>query len=452
MLGILWTLGSFLLAFSILVAVHEYGHFWVARRCGIKVETFSIGFGKTLFEWKDRLGTTYIIAAIPLGGYVKMLDERVEAVDEADKPYAFNRKSVWKRSAVVAAGPLANFVFAVFIYWILAIIGTTVMKPVVTGTKAVSLSSHIDIDTPHVITQVAEKRVQSYQDVNFALIGHLGQPQLTLTLAPLQDPDQTRQVTINTANWRLPEHQRGLVLESLGIEPYQAHIDMHLAQVAKGSAADQAGLKVGDQVLAVNEQNVDRWTDLVQRIERAPMQPLNLLILRGNERLTVLVTPERVLRDGIAIGRLGIAPTLLPIPESMRTTIRYGVWDSFRVALEKTQAFIAMTVTTIGNLFTGHVSVTQLGGPIAIAQGAGQSASAGWYTFLYFLFFFSVNLGVINLLPLPILDGGHLLYNVLEIIRGKPLSEHIQAIGYRLSGIMLIGLMLLTLFNDLARI
>ncbi|MGL5047013.1 MAG: sigma E protease regulator RseP [Shewanella sp.] len=456
MLDFFWNLGSFIVALGLLITAHEYGHFYVARRCGVKVERFSIGFGKAIWRRVGQDGTEYVLAMIPLGGYVKMLDERVEDVADELKDQAFNRKSVWQRIAIVAAGPIANFIFAIVALYFMYLIGVPSLKPVITSTTPGTAAAQIQITEPMQITAISGQAVRNWEEVNLALVGHIGDDSLSVSLTPLNGlqglDSSARSYTLDTRNWRFdPEKESPITALGLGI--YRPEIIPTIAAISPDSAAANSALKVGDTLVAINGKNYTDWQALVDIIQHSANVPVSLTVRRNGEPFDVVVTPlSNKSATGQEVGMLGVSPTQAQWPDNMRLQLEYGPIDSFGIAADKTWQLVAVSFKMIGKLFTGDVSVKNLSGPISIAQGAGNSANYGLVYFLGFLALISVNLGIINLLPLPVLDGGHLLYYFIEVITGKPVPEKVQEIGFRFGAAMLLMLMGIALFNDFARL
>ncbi|MCL1044226.1 sigma E protease regulator RseP [Shewanella electrodiphila] len=461
MFDFFWNLGSFIVALGILITAHEYGHFWVARRCGIKVERFSIGFGKTLWRKVGKDGTEYVIAMLPLGGYVKMLDERVEDVPDELKDQAFNRKTVWQRIAVVSAGPIANFLFAIVALYIMYMIGVSSLKPVIDTTRANTPAAQIQLQEPMQIVSVSGQKVRNWEEVNLALVSHIGGTELDISLMPLslsaqntsaQEQAQVTTYQLDIRNWQFdPDKESPITAMGLGI--YRPGIEPIIALVTKGSAAEMAGLALGDEILEINRQPYQDWNGFVDVIQTSADKDVELTVLRENKQKTIIVTPQaQTNANGETIGVVGVSPTQIDWPESMRFQLEYGIVDSFTAAADKTWQLVVVSFKMIGKLFTGDVSVKNLSGPISIAQGAGTSADYGLVYFLGFIALISVNLGIINLMPLPVLDGGHLLYYFIEVITGKPVPEKVQDIGFRFGAAMLLLLMSVALFNDFSRL
>ncbi|MXR68278.1 sigma E protease regulator RseP [Shewanella sp. JBTF-M18] len=453
MLDFLWNLGSFIIALGILITAHEYGHFWVARRCGVKVERFSIGFGKAIWRKIGADGTEYVVAMIPLGGYVKMLDERVDTVADELKPQAFNRKSVWQRIAIVGAGPMANFVFAIFALYIMYLIGVPSIKPVIESTQAGSPAAVIQVNKPMQVIAVGDRSVRNWEEVTYALVGHIGDDAIDVTVAPLSGVmGEERSYKLDIRKWKFnPETESPIT--SLGLDVFRPAITPKLGFVDEDGAAYAAGLRLGDTLVAVDNQAYDDWEQFVAKVKASADKPLSVTIRRDGEQLKLTVTPKaRTIDGGKVEGVIGVAPTQAPWPDEMQLQLEYGVGESLWVAADKTWQLVTVSIKMIGKLFTGDVSVKNLSGPISIAQGAGNSANYGLVYFLGFLALISVNLGIINLLPLPVLDGGHLLYYFIEVITGRPVPEKVQEIGFRFGAALLLILMSIALFNDFSRL
>ncbi|BDM65316.1 zinc metalloprotease [Shewanella sp. NFH-SH190041] len=456
MYDFLWNLGSFIVALGLLITAHEYGHFWVARRCGVKVERFSIGFGKAIWRRIGKDGTEYVIALIPLGGYVKMLDERVEPVPAELQSQAFNRKSVWQRIAIVAAGPMANFLFAIFALYAMYLIGVPAVKPVIDSVMPGSPAAVIQLDgSPQQVVAVDGQPVRNWEEVNLALVSHIGDDSITMSLAPVggvQDAGSSHTYRLDTRQWQFdPEKESPIT--SLGLGMYRPGIKPEIAAVSRGSAAAQAGFQVGDVLQQINGEPYPGWQKTSELIRQSPNQLMRFTLLRAGEPMTLDVKPHATQgANGQEIGLLGITPVVEKWPQNMRLQLQYGIVDAFDAAAEKTWQLAVVTFKMIGKLLTGTVSVSNLSGPISIAQGAGHSAEFGLVYFLGFLALISVNLGIANLLPLPVLDGGHLMYYLAELVTGKPVPEKVQEIGFRFGAAMLLILMSIALFNDFARL
>ncbi|TLU67610.1 sigma E protease regulator RseP [Thalassotalea litorea] len=452
MFEFLWNFASFIVALGLLITVHEYGHFWVARRCNVKVERFSIGFGKTLFKTYDKHGTEFVIALIPLGGYVKMLDERVDDVAEEDLPYAFNRKSVLQRIAIVSAGPLANFIFAVFAFYCLMLIGQTHTKPIVANIVPDSIASQSALTSKQEIVAINDEKTQTWQQVQMALVGLIGDDSVSISARDVGS-SLVRKYTLDTSAWEF-EPSKVSAMTSLGIEPYRPKVLTQIAAISANSPAEEAGLKVSDHIEMIDGVEVkDNWQALVSQVEQHPGENIQLSVLRNGQIQQINLTPgTKDSDDGRKVGFIGVSPTAEAWPEQYLINVQYGPLEAIGKAFDETWRLISLSFKTIGKLITGDVSVSNLSGPIGIAQGAGDSASYGIVYFLGFLALISVNLGIINLLPLPVLDGGHLLYYVIELFSGKPVPEKVQEIGFKFGALVLLMLMSISLFNDFSRL
>lgn len=450
MLSVLWSLAAFIVALGVLITVHEFGHFWVARRCGVYVERFSIGFGKALWRRTDRQGTEFVIALIPLGGYVKMLDERVEAVTPEMRHRAFNNKTVAQRAAVIAAGPVANFIFAVFAYWVVFIVGVPSVRPVVSDVLPGSIAAQAQISPGTELKAVDGIETPDWDAVRLALIGKIGDSQAILTVAS-SGSQGVMQKTLDLRHWKFEPDKQDPV-QSLGFQPVGPKIDPVLAEIQKDSAAQQAGLQAGDRIVKVNGQLLNNWMMFVELVRDNPGHPLEISIERQGEPLTLTLTPGVKQVGAKAEGFAGVIPQVIPLPDEYRTVRQYGPFSAIGHATEKTWQLMKLTVSMLGKLITGDVKLNNLSGPISIAQGAGMSAEFGLVYYLMFLALISVNLGIINLFPLPVLDGGHLLFLAIERLKGAPVSERVQDFSYRIGSILLVLLMGLALFNDFSRL
>jgi len=451
MFEFIWNLASFVIALGILVTVHEYGHFWVARKNGVKVERFSVGFGKALWRKTADDGTEYVIAMIPLGGYVKMLDERVDNVSEEDKGKTFNSKSVYQRIAIIAAGPFANFAFAIFAFYLMFLIGVPSIKPVIGDIHVGSIAESAQMPSNVEIIEIAGKETRDWQDVNLALVGEIGSD--SIVIKTKSDNNQyVSSYKLITNNWQFSPEKTS-ALTSLGIMPYRPNVYNELARIGKGSPADKSGLQVGDKLIAINDELLAKgWLDFSKKIKLYPDETVNITIERAGSEQVIMVTPEAIKQNGNVVGFLGVSPKADSWPEKHRIEISHGLFSAIGESVKRTWNLITLSFNMIGKLITGDVSVKNLSGPIAIAQGAGDSAGYGFVYFLGFLALISINLGIINLLPLPVLDGGHLLYYLIELLTGKPVPENVQEAGFKFGALALLALMGIALFNDFSRV
>lgn len=444
LLTIVW----FIVALSILITGHELGHFWMARLCGVKVLRFSIGFGKRLWGWTDKKGTEFIIAAVPLGGYVKMLDERAEAVPAELRSQAFNNKTIGRRAAIVSAGPIANFVLALLFYWLINMLGQSVVRPVVGSVIPDSIVAQAGIRADEELKTIEGIPTKSWYDVGLILIDHEGNPRVNVEVAPLDSEIKQNRV-LDLSDWRLSGDESPI--RSLGIIPFNGGFELNITLVTPDSAAFRAGLQAGDQIVSVNGKDLDSPMGFVGQIQQSPELPLQLEIKRGGEILTTVLTPDRRLKDdGEVQGNAGFALEVkpLPLPDKYIATIQYGPIEAMYQAGKQTWQITALVVKEVGRLVSGNRELSSLAGPVTIAKGAGKSAEGGLVSYLGFLAIISLNLGIINLFPLPVLDGGHLLFLAVEKITGRPISERVQDYCYRIGIIILIMLMGLAFFND----
>jgi regulator of sigma E protease len=449
MLSILWSFVAFIVALGVLITVHEFGHFWVARRCGVKVERFSIGFGKALWRRSDRQGTEYVIALIPLGGYVKMLDERVESVPAELRHQAFNNKTVLQRASIIAAGPIANFIFAVFAYWVVFIHGVPGVRPVVGEILNGSVAAEAQITSGMELKAVDGIETPDWDAVRMALIGKIGDSKATLTVSQFGE-DATQLKQLDLRDWQFePDKQDPVV--ALGIRPRGPQIETTLAEVQSNSPASAAGLQAGDRIVKVDGQPLTQWQVFAAQVRDNPRKNMALDIERNGEPVALTLTPEAK-PGNEAEGFAGVIPRVIPLPDEYKTVRQYGPFAAIGEASVKTWQLMKLTVSMLGKLITGDVKLNNLSGPISIAQGAGLSAEYGVIYYLMFLALISVNLGIINLFPLPVLDGGHLLFLAIEKIKGRPVSERVQDFSYRIGSILLVLLMGLALFNDFSRL
>ncbi|AOY88212.1 RIP metalloprotease RseP [Marinobacter salinus] len=438
------------LTLGILVTLHEYGHFWVARRCGVKVLRFSVGFGKPLFSWYDRRGTEFAVAAIPLGGYVKMLDEREGPVPEELKDQAFTSKPPLQRIAIAAAGPIANFIFAVFAYWVLSVVGVTSVAPIVGEVSPDTVAERMGLREGMEIHAVDGHRVTSWRDVNMRLLERAGeQGEIAIDVS---GNSARGIITGELDGWRLSDDTPN-PLSEFGITPWRPEVPAILGQISDAGRAQQAGLETGDQILAVDGEPVEGWFDLVDHIQSAPEQTLDIAVKRDGVERSVKVTPAaKALEDGTVIGFVGAGVQSVEWPDDVLRDISYGPLAAIPNALSETWSDTRLTLVAIKKMATGLLSPTNLSGPITIARVAEASVSSGFEDFVRFLAYLSISLGVLNLLPVPVLDGGHIVYYAIEAIRGKPLSDEAQALGLRIGMALILTLMVFALYNDLMRL
>lgn len=442
---------AFIVAIGVLVTFHELGHFSVARLLGVKVLRFSVGFGKILWRFKDRQQTEYAIAALPLGGYVKMLDEREGVVSEAEKKFAFNTKPLWARFMIVLAGPVFNFIFAIVAYWLMYMIGITGLAPIIGELKPHSIAVDAGLLPNDEIIKVDGISTPSWQRVTNQLIARLGDKE-TLSIEVLRNGEQHVNLSLKLATWQLKGDRPDLV-DALGIQPFQPPIPPIIHEVIPDEPAAKAGFLPGDEILSVNHQPITAWQGFTHEVVKSINKPITLVVKRHSENKEITFIPRARESDtGEMVGYAGIVVKSIDMPEQMLRKERFGPLAAFVEASKKTAEYVRLTFRVIGKMITGDVGLKTLSGPLTIAEGAGASASFGIQYYLGFLALISISLGVLNLLPIPILDGGHLLYFVIEAIRGKPVSDKVQLYGFKLGMLLLIFLMTVAFYNDLARI
>ncbi|MCW8963490.1 MAG: RIP metalloprotease RseP [Gammaproteobacteria bacterium] len=441
---------SFIVAIGILVTVHEYGHFWVARKMGVRVLRFSVGFGRPLFKRNGKDGTEYVIAAVPLGGYVRMLGEQDDEITDENRHQAFNHKSLRAKAAIVVAGPMANFIFAIFAYWLMFVVGIPGQIPQIGEIIEQSTADRASMRANEVILRVNGNSTPTWSVTNSELLDAvLSDDQINIETRT--QGHTVRQYRLIVDNQTVLLDDNGL-LQNLGIKAWQPPV--WIGEVTPDSAAEQAGLRHGDRVLAVDGQPVKYWSDWVSYISARPDTPIEVEIRRDGVMQLVQVTPRAIINeDGKLIGRIGVGRF---IPEEVRqqhlSEVKYDPVPAFGHALIKTWEFSALTVRMLGRMIIGQASHKNISGPITIAQYAGLAASLGWLEYVRILAIISISLGVLNLLPIPMLDGGHLLYYVIESVRGGPLSDQAYAIGQQVGIIFLLLLMSLAFYNDFSRL
>jgi regulator of sigma E protease len=443
---------AFIAAISVLVAVHEFGHFWVARKLGVKVLRFSIGFGKPL--WRRNFGadnTEFVVAALPLGGYVKMLDEREAPVADHERPRAFNQKPLWVRSSVILAGPLFNFLFAVAAFWLMFISGVPGMKPVIGEVESASIAAQGGFQEGDEILSIDGKKTATWDDATmFLLDAALARRSSLVEVKDVASRLQERHIDFSQAPDALA---KGGLLKNLGLSVWRPKVPAIIELVVPDKPAERAGMKPGDKVIAVDGEPVGFWHEWVAYVRAHAGQEITVRVVREGELVDLQLVPEPVEEAGKVVGKIGAAVQQPKnLRNDLRVTVRYSVVDAVGRAVAKTWETSALTVRTLWGMLAGRASVENISGPLSIAQYAGYSASAGLASFLKFLAIVSVSLGVLNLLPVPILDGGHLLYNIIEWVQGRPLSEYAQQIGQQLGIVLLLLLMTIAFYNDLSRL
>lgn len=443
---------ALIVTLGLLIAFHEFGHYWTARRLGVKVLRFSIGFGKPL--WSMRRGpdqTEYVVAVFPLGGYVKMLDEREGEVEETELNRAFNRQSVWSRFAIVAAGPMFNFFFAILAFWLMYLIGVPGVKPIVGDVKPESVAAVAGFQVGDEIIQVDGDNTPTWNITRITLLDKsLDSEMISLQVRGKDGDLQTLQLPLEGVSAEVKQKN---LLGHLGISPYRPELPAVLGELEPGGPADSAGLQTDDRVLSVDGQQISDWMALVEFVQKHPEQLIRVEVERSGKTLVIPVTTQKRETDSGFIGRIGAGPSRsVDYPESHLAEVRYSFIEALGVATEKTWSMSVLTLRMIGKMIVGEVSVENLSGPITIATYAGYTASVGLTSFLYFLAIVSISLGVLNLLPIPLLDGGHLMYYLVEIVKGSPLSDEFQSQMQRFGIAILVMLMSLAIYNDIARL
>jgi len=449
---LLYTVGSFIVALVILITVHEYGHFWVARRLEVKVLRFSIGFGKPLLRYVGpRDDTEYVLATIPLGGYVKMLDEQEGPVPEAEQHLALNRQRLWKRFAIVAAGPAFNFLFAILAYWAIFVTGDVGTRAIIGEVVPGSIAAEARFTPGDELLAVADRPTPTWEAAVFALMAEvLNGEDLVVRVRDERGLELIR-VLDGDALAGLPDDPA--LLSNLGLSPARPVLPPRIGELTPGDPAMHAGLRPGDLVRSVNGASIAHWRDLVEAVRAHPGRPLRLGVERGSEQHEFLVVPHTVRMDDREIGRIGAAAQVPPeLFEEYWTEVRLGPLAAMGAAVGKTVDMSLLMLRVIGRMLVGKASVENLGGPISIAETAGKTASYGLGYFVKFLAVVSISLGVLNLLPIPILDGGHLLYFTIEAIKGSPLSEQAQLQGQQIGVVLLAALMILAFYVDISRL
>jgi regulator of sigma E protease len=446
-MSFLITLVAFVVALGLLIVVHEYGHYLVARLCGVKVLRFSVGFGQPLLV--RRLGadqTEWAIAAFPLGGYVKMLDEREGEVAPQERHRAFNRQSVGRRFAIVLAGPVANFLLAIAVYWLLFMHGVPGLKPVLGTPPANSPAAQAQVAAGETVVAIEDQPVKTWQDVRWILLERAVDRQ-AVTLEVQNDKGEIAFRRVDLSGLSADDLDSDF-LRKIGLLRFSPAV---LSEVRGGSPGARAGLQPGDKVVEADGKAIESWEQLVEVVAPKAGVPIDLVVERGGQPLRVSVTPEAASDGGRTVGRIGVGrdPAML---ERQMVQVSYGPLPALGEAVARTWEVSVLSLRMLGKMIMGEVSLKNLSGPITIADYAGQSAQMGWLPYVSFIALISISLGVLNLLPVPLLDGGHLMYYLVEMVKGRPVSDRALEIGQRVGMVVLFSLMAFAIYNDIHRL
>ncbi|HUQ74652.1 MAG TPA: RIP metalloprotease RseP [Burkholderiales bacterium] len=451
-MNLLQTVVAFIVALGVLIVVHEYGHYLIARLCRVKVLRFSVGFGRPLATW--RLGpdqTEWSVAAIPFGGYVKMLDEREGEVEASEVHRAFNRQSVWKRFAIVVAGPVFNFAFAVLVYAGLFMYGLPEARPILAAPAAGTLAAASGLQAGDTVRAIDGETISTWQELRWRILQAALQRE-AVKLETLNERGHISVVTLDLRSFPSAEVESD-VLERVGVRLYRPPLPAVLGQIVQGGAAERAGLAPGDRILRADGTAIDTWEAFVNIIRSRPGTPIALAVERAGSTRTLEVVPDGVNAGGARIGRIGAGPHQPEgYADKLLVRMQHGPLDSLGRGVAKTWDIAVFSLKMLGKMLVGEVSWRHLSGPVTIADFAGQSAQMGWISYLTFLALISISLGVLNLLPIPLLDGGHLMYYAIEIIKGKPVSERFMELGQRVGLALLLVMMAFAFYNDLNRL
>ncbi|MHC8352658.1 sigma E protease regulator RseP [Pseudomonas sp. RT4P38] len=440
-----------LVALGVLVTFHEFGHFWVARRCGVKVLRFSVGFGMPLLRWHDKKGTEFVVAAIPLGGYVKMLDEREGDVPADQLDQSFNRKTVRQRIAIVAAGPIANFLLAMIFFWVLAMLGSEQVRPIIGAVESGSIAAKAGLNPGQEIIAIDGEPTSGWAAVNLQLVRRLGESGSLQLLVRDQGSSADSPHELALDKW-LKGADEPDPIRSLGIRPWRPALPPVLAELDPKGPAQAAGLKTGDRLLALDGKALDDWQQVVDTVRMRPDTKIMLRVERDGAQIDVPVTLAARGEKKAPSGYLGAGVKAVDWPPEMIREVSYGPVAAIGEGARRTWTMSVLTLDSLKKMLFGELSVKNLSGPITIAKVAGASAQSGVADFLNFLAYLSISLGVLNLLPIPVLDGGHLLFYLIEWARGRPLSDRVQGWGIQIGISLVVGVMLLALVNDLGRL
>ena len=446
-------------ALFILVTVHEFGHYWVARRCGVRVERFSIGFGKPFLRFKWD-GTEFGMAPIPLGGYVKMYGETqdpdAEPIPQAEQSASFSHKSVYQRMAIVVAGPVANLILAVLFFWVVFLGGMTGYVPLIGSVQSDSPAQRAglpvgELAEPLRIVSLDSKPVATWNEVFEAMIRRVGESGSINIGVQTDENSATRFFSLAIENWH-SDTDSPQFLSSLGLIPYAPKMQAIFGEVLADSPAERAGLAAGDRVIEVDGSFVNDWEEWRNYVAARPGQTIEMIVDRGGRQVSLALVPEGIETENGLVGRVGVVAADTEWPEHLRSRITYSIPFAFVKGLQQTASTSSLILDSLKKLVTGQISTKSLGGPISIAKYAGASADAGWQSFFMFVAGLSVMLGIVNLLPIPVLDGGHLVFYVIEWAKGSPLNDVVQAVAVRMGMAVLLSVMILALYNDFGRL
>lgn len=448
---ILISVVGIILTILFVVGTHEFGHFFVARLVGVKVLRFSIGFGKRLFGWRDSSGTEYVFALIPLGGYVQMLGEGDDNYTAAEKHLAYNQQPYYKKFLIVLAGPLTNFICAFALYWLIFTLGFTTIKPVIGEISKPSIAQEAGMRSHEEIIGIDGKEVKTWTNVLFRILEHTGSngSMMITTINPKND--KTSDHTLNLAKWNMDKLNPN-PLASLGIEPYEPPLKMDIGYISKDSAAEKSGLELGDKLIAIDNKPVKDWEQVITTVQANPDKTMTFTIMRHSKKMDIPVTIGS--KRSIFLkksGVLGIAP-FFKMPERLQQEVKYSPTAAIPRAATEVIDFTRFNLMLFGKMLTGKISLESLGGPITIFDTAGDSLNYGFLPFISFLAFLSISIGIINLFPIPGLDGGHLFIQTIEAIMRRAIPENVVLVMYRLGFLFIIFILIQALINDVLRL